>query len=81
MGRYLSGILAIAAAAGVYQYNLTNADSQVFLFGINLIVGDDPAAQGDASWKALLAIGVLWLGWDVMTALRQRASVSKESDE
>ena len=81
MGRYLSGIVAIAAGVGVYQYNLTHTDSQVFLFGVNLIVGDDPVAQGDLTWKLLIGIGMLWLGYDLVGAMRRRATEEPAQDE
>ena len=80
MGRYLSGIIALAAAAGAYFYNQSHQDSQVILIGLNLIFGEDPKVLSERTWQVLAAIGVIWLGLDLMRALR-RPAMKKDQDE
>jgi len=80
MGRYLSSIIAFAAAAGVYYYNEGHTDSKVFLLGLNLIFGDDPNVLAERTWQVLLAVGVLWLGWDLVGAMRRKATHDQPSD-
>ena len=70
MGRYVSAVIMLLAAAGVYVKNLDSPNEQVFLWGTDLLVGNDPFAQGQISWQILLGLGLLWLGLDVWGAIR-----------
>jgi hypothetical protein len=81
MTKYLSSLIALGAAAGVYYYNQGHADSKVFLVGLNLVFGDDPNVLAERTWQILLGVGIVWLGMDLMRAMRRKATDDQATPE
>ena len=79
MGKYLSGLLALAAGAGTYFYNASHDDEKLVLLGLNLLSGDDQAVLADRTWQLLVGVGLLWLTLDLIRA-RRVSDPDPESD-
>lgn len=72
--RFVVPIIWFAIAVGVYVYNL-GTDAKVVMWGIEMLVGNDPTTRGNATVALAVAIGVF-------TSVRPIASLfQKDSDD
>ena len=79
--RWFNPVLFFGAALYVRHFNAGATDRQLVLPGMDLLVGPELRAQGAMTWKIVLGVAVLLVGWAIFDAARSRRPAQAESNE
>ena len=68
--RWLVPFVFFGAAWWVRDFNATHTTQKYVFPAVSLLSGPELQAQGELTWKIVLAIGVVMLLWNVIVAVQ-----------